>query len=84
MVTDLGYPTKDIHRPAIRLIQSAGVRQYAKPFHTLRKNREQDWIEAGIPFHVVIEWIGHSHTVAQQHYLRVDETHIKKATRAID
>jgi integrase len=60
----------------------AGVRKYAKWCHTLRKNRESDWIAAGFPFHVVVEWMGHSDEVARHHYLRVNESDLRAATTA--
>ncbi|MFQ5592472.1 MAG: tyrosine-type recombinase/integrase [Phycisphaerae bacterium] len=58
----------------------AGITPYAKWCHTLRKNHESDWIAAGFPFHVVVEWMGHSDEVARQHYLRVNETDLLAAT----
>ena len=80
VIPDLGYCQKDMHRPAIQMIKAAGVEQYEKPFHTLRKNREQDWNDE-FPFHVVVEWMGHSPTVAQKNYLRIDEMYIEQATK---
>ena len=58
----------------------AGIPAYSKWCHTLRKNRESDWIAAGFPFHVVIEWMGHSDEVARHHYLRVNEADLQTAT----
>src|SRR5690606_34491614 len=59
----------------------AGIAPYAKWCHTLRKNRESDWMAAGFPFHVVVEWMGHSDEVARQHYLRVNDADIDAAAR---
>lgn len=59
----------------------AGTPKYTKWCHTLRKNRESDWINGGFPFHVVVEWMGHSDEVARQHYLRVNEADIDAASR---
>ena len=59
----------------------AGTPKYAKWCHTLRKNRESDWMAAGFPFHVVVEWMGHSDNVARQHYLRVNDADIEAASR---
>jgi integrase len=58
----------------------AGMPKYADWCHTLRKNRENDWIAAGFPFHVVVDWMGHSDEVARRHYLRVNENDIARAT----
>jgi hypothetical protein len=49
--------------------------------HTLRKNRESDWIRAGFPFHVVVEWMGHSDEVARQHYLGINASDIAAASQ---
>jgi integrase len=62
------------------ICKHAGVKQYAKWCHTLRKNREGDWISAGFPFHVVADWMGHSPEVARQHYLRVDDNNMAAAS----
>jgi integrase len=62
----------NIHRNAIAIVQRALGRAYAKPFHTLRKNRENELVKS-YPQHVVIEWQGHSVEVARDHYLRVGE-----------
>ncbi len=59
----------------------AGTPKYAKWCHTLRKNRESDWMDAGFPFHVVVEWMGHSDEVARQHYLRVNESDLAAAAQ---
>ncbi len=59
--------------------KKAGIPKYAKWCHMLRKNRESDWINAGFPFHVVVEWMGHSDDVARQHYLRVNEADLAEA-----
>lgn len=81
VVSHLGMLAKDLHRPTLKIIEDAGVALYAKPFHTLRRNREQDWMDTGIPFHVVIDWMGHSDTVAKKYYLRVDEHHMEVASK---
>ncbi len=60
----------------------AGIENYEKWCHTLRKNRESDWIAAGFPFHVVVEWMGHSDEVARQHYLRVNESDLQGAAQS--
>ena len=36
---------------------------------------------AGFPFHVVVEWMGHSDEVARHHYLRVNESDLDAAAR---
>ena len=55
---------------AVRIICAKAKIEYAKPFHTLRKNRETEWAQ-DYPAFVVAEWLGHRIEVANQHYLKV-------------
>jgi integrase len=45
----------------------AGIEPYGKPFHTLRKSCESDWL-ATLPAMDVCKWLGHDPTVAAAHY----------------
>ncbi len=63
------------------ICKRAGIEPYAKWCHTLRKNRESDWMAVGFPFHVVVDWMGHSDEVARQHYLRVNDADLDAATQ---
>lgn len=67
-----GVGLDKIDRQAKAIIAAAGVAPYAKPFHTLRKNREGE-LARHYPQHVLKEWMGHDPDVADEHYLRVDE-----------
>ncbi|MBD3263454.1 tyrosine-type recombinase/integrase [Candidatus Woesearchaeota archaeon] len=64
---------------ARRAIKAAGLRVWAKPFHTLRKSCATDWAKQ-YPQHAVSEWLGHSMQVAQDHYLKVTEQLYDQAT----
>jgi len=50
-----------------KIIKAAGIEPYAKPYHTLRKNCETDWM-ARYPVLDVAKWLGHAPAVAQKHY----------------
>ena len=75
-----GMVAQNLWRDFRVICKRAGLEPYAKWCHTLRKNRESDWIKSGFPFHVVVEWMGHSDEVARQHYLRVNEDDLDAAT----
>jgi hypothetical protein len=77
-----GLVAQNVWRDFGVIRKRAGVAKYAKWCHTLRKNRESDWMAAGFPFYVVIEWMGHSDEVARQHYLRVNEADINEAAKS--
>ena len=76
-----GLVAQNVWRDFGVIRKRAGLAKYAKWCHTLRKNRENDWMAAGFPFHVVVEWMGHSDEVARQHYLRVNEADINAASQ---
>ncbi|GMU82394.1 MAG: hypothetical protein AMXMBFR47_22650 [Planctomycetota bacterium] len=76
-----GIVAQNVWRDFGVIRKRASVPKYAKWCHTLRKNREGDWMAAGFPFHVVVEWMGHSEEVARQHYLRVNDADLDAATR---
>lgn len=55
--------------------------------HTLRKSRATEWIEDGHDPYAVAKWLGHSVTVAQQHYHRATDAQMDRAagvTKASD
>lgn len=61
----------NLHRNALAIIKAAGLPAYSKPFHTLRKNLETEWLEAH-PLPTVCKWLGNSPAVAMKHYHRAD------------
>lgn len=58
-----------LHAHAVALIVKAGLEKYEKPFHTLRKNAESEWMSR-YPVMSVCQWLGHSPAVAMKHYVR--------------
>jgi integrase len=65
-----------IDRQAVEIIRKAGVKPYAKPFHTLRKN----WMTTAAgkyPLHVLEEWCGNDREVAKAFYLAVDDSYYR-------
>lgn len=68
-----GVQVRNIDRAARVIIRRAGLAEYAKPFHTLRKNLKTDWT-THYPEFAVCEWLGHSMEVGREHYLAVLDT----------
>lgn len=66
-------------RDAWAIIRRAGIEVYAKPYHTLRKNLESEWL-AEFPLLAVCEWLGHSPAVAAAHYHKPTAQTIAKVT----
>lgn len=63
-----------------KIIKSAGLTPWPKPFQNLRSSRETELIEQ-FPIQTVVSWIGNSPTVAMQSYLQVRESDFEKATQ---
>lgn len=62
-----------------KIIKQAGLTQWDKPFHTLRKSLESDWL-AVYPVMDVARWLGHSPSVAAQHYHQTTPETMAKVT----
>jgi len=69
----------NISRRLHQIIKDAGVEDYAKPLHTLRKCCESDWVRI-VNWPTVCQWMGHSASVSQKHYLRPTDEDIRKIT----
>lgn len=63
---------------ARRIVTRAGL-NYAKPLHTLRKSRETDWLSK-YPLPDVAEFMGHSATVALEHYFKSQKSTFSQVT----
>lgn len=64
------YPN-NLYRRVEKILAAAGVAAYSKPFHTLRKNLETEWLNQ-YPLPAVCKWLGNSPAVAMAHYHRAD------------
>lgn len=76
-----GINAENLDRDVRRLIKRAIGATYSKPFHTLRKNCETEWM-AEHPIMDVCAWMGHSATVASEFYVRVKPESVAKVTGA--
>lgn len=66
-------PANNLERDLRKKLDSAGVEsEYGKPFHALRAWRATSW-RRSFPAHVVNAWLGHSESVANRHYVDVEE-----------
>lgn len=62
------YPGHHNHdRVVFKMAQRAGVPEYGKPIHTLRKSLATDWLAEHPPLDVAA-WLGHGILVAVNHY----------------
>ena len=74
-----GVSGHNLDKRASDIVAAAGVPTYAKPFHTLRKCRETEWM-AVHPVMDVAAWLGHSPAVAARHYVRTTPETLARVT----
>jgi integrase len=60
----------------VKIITRAGLVAWPRLFQNLRSSCETDWVEH-YPAHEVAAWLGHSPTVAAQHYLQRRDHHFR-------
>lgn len=46
----------------------------------MRSSCETDLIESGFASHIVCDWLGHTHSVAVEHYRQITEKDFERAT----
>lgn len=65
----------NLAKPFEKIIEAAGLTVWPKLIQNLRASCETDWLDSGIPAHVVAKWIGHSVKVQNDNYAQVDDHH---------
>ena len=73
----------NVNRDANVIVIRAKMRCYKKTFHTLRKNCESEWMEH-YPVMDVCGWMGHSPSVAMEHYKKSTAQLMQQVTGQID
>ncbi len=71
-------PGANLRTTAEKVIERAGVATWPRLFQNLRASCETDWVQK-YPAHVCAKWLGHSPTIAAQHYLQVRDAHFRDA-----
>ncbi len=61
-----------------RIICSAGLNPWPKPWQNMRSSRETELVET-YPVHVVTNWLGNTPAVAARHYLQTTDQHFQRA-----
>jgi integrase len=73
-----GRPGANLRTTAEKIIARASVEAWPRLFQNLRASCETDWVQT-YPAHVCAKWLGHSPTVAAQHYLMSRDHHFRDA-----
>ena len=71
-------PNANLAKPLERILTLAGFVAWPKLIQNLRASCETDWLDSGMPAHVVAKWIGHTVKVQNDNYAQVDEHHFQR------
>jgi len=75
LITRFTESNVNLAKPFEKIITAAGFTVWPKLIQNLRASCETDWLDAGIPAHVVAKWIGHSVKVQNDNYAQIDDHH---------
>jgi site-specific recombinase XerD len=82
VVTRYSANNFNLHKPFLQIIKNAGLQPWPKLFQNLRSSCETEWLDSGMPAHVVANWIGHSVKVQNESYAQVDDHHFNQFNEA--
>ena len=78
VVTRFSPTNVNLHKPFQQIIGAAGLKPWPKLIQNLRASCETEWLDSGMPAHVVANWIGHSVKVQNDNYAQVDDHHFER------
>ena len=78
VITRFTESNVNLAKPFEKIIERAGLTVWPKLIQNLRGSCETEWLDAGIPAHVVARWIGHSVKVQNDNYAQVDDHHFEQ------
>ena len=84
VVTRYSASNVNLHKPFLQIIERAGLKPWPKLFQNLRASCETEWLDSGMPAHVVANWIGHSVQVQNDNYAQVDDHHFDQFNLAAE
>ena len=82
VITRYSADNFNLLKPFLQIIKNAGLNPWPKLIQNLRASCEPEWIDSGIPAHVVANWIGHSVKVQNESYAQVDDYHFDSLNEA--
>jgi integrase len=78
IVTRFTPSNSNLDKPCKEILHRAGLKPWPKLFQNMRASCETEWLDSGMPAHVVANWIGHSVKVQNDSYAQVDEHHFEQ------
>jgi len=82
VITRFTESNVNLAKPFEKIITGAGLTVWPKLIQNLRASCETEWLDSGIPAHVVARWIGHSVKVQNDNYAQVDDHHFAQFNAA--
>jgi integrase len=81
VIRDTRYRSKEanLRTRFLKILKAAGHEPWPFLFQNLRKSRDTDLCDAGIPAQSVAAWMGHSINIMERHYLIARETDFQRA-----
>jgi integrase len=83
VITRYSKTNTNLDKPFKKIIKKAGLVTWPKLFQNLRASCETDWLDCGLPAHVVANWMGHSVKVQNDSYAQVDDHHFEQFNEAV-
>lgn len=84
VITRFTESNENLAKPFEKIVTAAGLIVWPKLFQNLRASCETDWLDSGIPAHVVAKWIGHSVKVQNDNYAQVDDHHFDRFNNSVE
>lgn len=82
VITRYNKTNLNLHKPFLQIVDNAGLVPWPKLFQNLRASCETQWLDSGLPAHVVANWMGHSVQVQNDSYAQVDDHHFDRFNEA--
>lgn len=64
-------------------LENRGIPRWPRLIQNLRASFENDLVAKGIPAHVVADWMGHTVSVQEKHYLQVSKEYFERLTKSV-
>ena len=77
IITRFSESNSNLDKPFKAILDTAGVAPWPKLFQNMRASCETDWLNEGLPQHVVAGWVGHSVKVQRMNYAQITEGHFE-------
>jgi len=82
VITRIKSPKSNLRKMLLTAVKKAGLPIWPRAFQNLRASCEMDFNEV-VPIYTAAEWMGHSATVSEKHYVRTRGEHFERVTKLL-